>query len=169
MLYTIAVIQGSKMLQNLKVILEKARTSAEVRKFDVNVLVQSRLAPDMFPLVRQVQIACDSIKLGVARVVDQMETVPKHADTETTIDELLTRIQETLDYIATVSPAMFEGASERRVGTPRWEGKTVSGDEFIVQYALPNLYFHITTTYAILRHNGVDVGKQDFLGALPMR
>lgn len=169
MLYTIAVIQGSKMLQNLKVILEKARTSAEVRKFDVNVLVQSRLAPDMFPLVRQVQIACDSIKLGVARVVDQMETVPKHADTETTIDELLTRIQETLDYLATVSPAMFESASERRVGTPRWEGKTVSGDEFIVQYALPNLYFHITTTYAILRHNGVDVGKQDFLGALPMR
>lgn len=169
MLYTIAVIQGSKMLQNLKSILEKAKSNAEARKFDVNVLAQSRLAPDMFPLVRQVQIACDSIKLGVARVVDQMDTVPKHADTETTIDDLISRINDTLDYLASVSPAMFDGASERRVGTPRWDGKTVSGDEFIVQYALPNLYFHITTTYAILRHNGVDVGKQDFLGALPLR
>lgn len=169
MLYTLAVTQGSVMLHNLKAILLKAKANADSRKFDVNVLAQARLAPDMFPLTRQVQIACDSIKLGVARVIDQVDTVPKHADSETTIDELIVRIEQTLTYLASVTPEMFAEASTRRVGTPRWEGKTLSGEEFIVQYALPNLYFHITTTYAILRHNGVDVGKQDYLGALPLK
>ena len=169
MLYTLAVTQGSAMLNNLKALLLKAKANADARKFDVNVLAQSRLAPDMFPLTRQVQIACDSLKLGVARVVDQLETVPKHADTETTIDELIVRIEQTLAYLGSVTPAMFADAASRRVGTPRWDGKTLSGEEFIVQYALPNLYFHITTSYAILRHNGVDVGKQDYLGPLPLQ
>ena len=166
MFYELTVVQFSKALNNLSALLDKGAAQAEAKKFDVAVLLNSRLAPDQFPLIRQVQIACDSAKLGVARLIGEVDAAPKHADTETTLAELQQRIQETLDYLASVSEAQFAGAAERHISQPRWEGKYLLGAEFALQHAVPNVYFHITTAYAILRHNGVDVGKKDFLGPL---
>lgn len=169
MLYDLTVIQFSKMLNNLSAILEKGAEFAEAKKIDVDVLLNSRLAPDQFNLIRQVQIACDTAKLGVARLTDKVESAPKHADTEATLAELQERIQSVLAYLEQVTPEDFANAGTVQVSQPRWEGKYLSGAEFAIQHAIPNLYFHITTTYAILRHNGVPVGKKDYLGAMPYK
>ncbi len=169
MLYALTQVQFQKMLKNLAAILDKAAVHAEAKKFDVAVLLNARLAPDQFPLIRQVQIACDSAKLGVARLIGDVENAPKHDDSETTLPQLQQRITETLAYLASVSEAQFEGAAERHISQPRWEGKYLSGSEFAIEHAIPNVYFHITTAYAILRHNGVDVGKKDYLGPLPYK
>ncbi len=166
MLYQLTQVQFQKMLKNLSVILNKGAAHAEAKKFDVAVLLNARLAPDQFPLIRQVQIACDSAKLGVARLIGEVDAAPKHTDTETTLAELQQRITETLDYLASVTEDQFAGAAERHISQPRWEGKYLFGSEFALQHAIPNVYFHITTAYAILRHNGVDVGKKDFLGPM---
>lgn len=169
MLYELTVVQFSKMLGNLNAILDKGAAFAETKKIDVGVLLNSRLAPDQFNLIRQVQIATDTAKLGVARLTGKVESAPVHADTETTLPELQARIQSVLDYLAQFSPSDFADAAERRVSQPRWEGKYLTGHEFAIQHAIPNLYFHITTAYAILRHNGVDVGKKDYLGQMPYK
>lgn len=169
MLYELTVVQFSKMLKNLSAILDKGEAQANAKKFDVSVLLNSRLAPDQFPLTRQIQIACDTAKIGVARLIGTVDTVPVHADTETTLPELKARIESVLAYLATINPNDFDGAEERHVSQPRWEGKYLTGFEFAIQYAIPNLYFHITTAYAILRHNGVDVGKKDYLGEMPYK
>lgn len=166
MLYQLTQVQFQKMLKNLAVILNKGAAHAEAKKFDVAVLLNARLAPDQFPLIRQVQIACDSAKLGVARLIGELDQAPKHDDSETTLAQLQQRITETLEYLASVSEAQFAGAAERHISQPRWEGKYLLGSEFALQHAIPNVYFHITTAYAILRHNGVDVGKKDFLGPM---
>lgn len=166
MLYALTQVQFQKMLKNLSAMLDKAAAHAETKKFDVAVLLNARLAPDQFPLIRQVQIACDSAKIGVARLIGEVDAAPKHDDSETTLAELKQRITETLDYLASVTEAQFAGAAERHISQPRWEGKYLFGAEFALQHAVPNVYFHITTAYAILRHNGVDVGKKDFLGPL---
>lgn len=167
MLYELTAVQFSKMLGNLNLILDKAAVFAESKKINVEVLLNSRLAPDQFHLIRQVQIACDTAKLGVSRLTGK--TAPVHADDETTLAELKTRIQEVITYLNSFTPEDFSGAKERQVSQPRWEGKYLTGFEFAIEHAIPNIYFHITTTYAILRHNGVDLGKKDFLGAMPYK
>ena len=167
MLYEITVPQFKKMLQNLSTVLDKGAKYAETKKVDVEVLLNARLAPDQFNLIRQVQIACDTAKLGASRLTGK--EAPVHEDTEKTLPELKARIDKTLSYLDTLSAKDFAGAEERRVSQPRWEGKYLNGFEFATQHALPNLYFHISTAYSILRNNGVDVGKKDYLGEMPFK
>ena len=167
MLYDITVNQYSKMLGNLSAILDKAAEFATAKKFNVDVLLNSRLAPDQFNFIRQVQIACDSAKFGAARICGK--EAPSHPDTETTLDELKARIKTVQDYLASFTQADFVGAEERHVSQPRWEGKYLTGKEYVIHHAVPNIYFHTTTAYAILRHNGVDIGKKDYLGELPFK
>jgi hypothetical protein len=159
--------QFAKTLTNLAVILDKAQKNADARKFDVGILLQSRLAPDMFHLVRQVQIATDTAKFGVAKLcgVD----APKWEDNETTLADLKARIHKAIDYIQSATPAQFSGWETRKTLNPRREGKYLPGDEYLYQYVIPNFFFHVTTAYAILRHNGVDIGKNDFLGEIQYR
>lgn len=167
MLYDIIVPQFSKMLNNLNHILDKGAASAEARKFEVDVLLNARLAPDQFNLIRQVQIACDTAKLGAARLAGK--DAPVHEDKEKTLPELKARIEDVIKYLATFKPEDFQGAHERKISQPRWEGKYLTGAEYAVQHSIPNIYFHITTAYAILRNNGVDVGKKDYLGEMPFK
>jgi hypothetical protein len=167
MLYELTVPQFSKMLRNLKVILDKGAGHAETKKYEVSVLLQSRLAPDQFNLIRQVQIACDTAKLCVSRLTGK--DAPVNDDKEMSLLELKSRIDQTLSYLHTFSAADFNGAEEKRVSHPRWDGKYLLGTEFVMQHALPNIYFHITTAYSILRHNGVDIGKKDYLGEMPFK
>lgn len=167
MLYEITVPQFSKMLLNLNIILDKAAQHAEAKKFEVDILLNSRLAPDQFNLIRQVQIACDTAKLAASRLTGK--DAPVHEDNEKTLSDLRARIQQTVSYLHNFTAKDFQGSEEKRITQPRWEGKYLLGLEFATQHALPNLYFHITTAYAILRHNGVDVGKKDFLGEMPYK
>ncbi len=169
MFYELTVVQFSKMLRNLSAILDKGASFAESKKIDAGVLLNARLAPDQFNLIRQVQIACDTAKLGAARLAGTVDTAPKHADTESTLPELQERIQSVLTYLESFKESDFAEAASIQVSQPRWEGKYVTGYEFAVQHAIPNLYFHITTAYAILRHNGVEVGKKDYLGPMPYK
>lgn len=153
-------------LSCLSALLEKGLAHATARKFDPAVLVNSRLAPDMFPLSRQVQIACDVAKNSVARLAG-LEP-PRFEDTEKTIEELRARIARTIDYLKGVPSNAFEGAEDRDVRVPSGPDKFLEfkGLELVQRWAIPNVFFHISTTYAILRHNGVDIGKRDFLGNL---
>ncbi|RYE57774.1 MAG: DUF1993 domain-containing protein [Sphingobacteriales bacterium] len=167
MLYAITVTQYRKMLDNLSSFLDKAAQFAETKKIDVDVLLNSRLAADQFNFIRQVQIACDTAKFGAARLTGK--EAPSHPDTEKTLEELKARIKKVQEYLDTFSTEDFDGAEDRHVSQPRWEGKYISGLEFAFQHSIPNLYFHITTAYSILRHNGVDVGKKDFLGQIPYK
>jgi uncharacterized protein len=166
MIYDLTVVQFSKMLKNLSAILEKGAGYAESKKIDMEVLLNSRLAADQFNLIRQVQIACDTAKIGVARLAVKADLVPKHEDNEKTLAELLTRINSVVDYLATFTADDLKQAMTIQVTQPRWQGKTMSGYDFTIQYVIPNVYFHITTAYSILRNNGVDVGKKDYLGGL---
>lgn len=167
MFYELTVQQYTKTLRNLLAILDKADKHAEAKKIDFIVFLNSRLAPDQFDLTRQIQIACDSAKIGTARLAGKEP--PAHADTEKTLAEIKARIESTIAYLGTVSAKDLSGASERRISMPRWEGKSLTGVEFLTQYNLPNFYFHITTAYAILRHNGVELGKRDYLGEMPYK
>jgi len=167
MYFDLTVTQFIKMLQNLDSILESAAAFADAKKIDVEVLLNSRLAPDQFNFIRQIQITCDTAKLGVARLTGK--EAPKHDDSEKTLGELKTRVSETINYLKTFSPKDFEGTSERKVTTPRWEGKWLSGNEFANQHTIPNFYFHFTTAYSILRHNGVEIGKKNYLGDMPFK
>lgn len=167
MFYTITVTQYQKTLASLSGLLDKAAEYAEGKKIDVAVLLNSRLAADQFNLIRQVQIACDTAKFGAARLCGK--EAPSHPDNETTLPELQARIKAVQTYLGSFTAADFVGAEERHISQPRWEGRYLTGLEFMVQHSIPNLYFHITTAYSILRHNGVDVGKKDFLGAMPYK
>ena len=169
MMYPVVVTQFSKMLGNLARILDKASAHAQAKKFDIDVLLQSRLSPDQFNLMRQIQVACDTAKLAAARLADKEQDVPAHADDEKNLAEITARIDSVIAYLGSFKAADFDGAAQRRITQPRWQGKSLSGDEFLIQHAVPNLYFHITTAYAILRHNGIEVGKMDFLGELPFQ
>ena len=169
MLHDLTVVQFSKMLKNLSAILGKSAEFAESKKIDMEVLLNSRLAPDQFNLTRQIQIACDTAKIGVARLAGKADDAPKHEDTETTVGELKTRINEVVDYISGFSADDLADAATLHISQPRWKGQYVTGYEFAIQHAIPNIYFHITTAYAILRHNGVAVGKKDYLGAMPYK
>jgi len=166
-LYESTVPQFKKMLANLDHWLEAAIAHAEKKSFDPNVLASARLVPDQYPLTRQVQSACDQAKLGMARLLGK--EAPKHADTEQTIGELRARIHTCTEFLDTLKPAEFAGNEERLVTLPFLEGKTILGSDYITEFVFPNFYFHITTAYSILRHNGVPLGKLDFIGSLKLR
>jgi hypothetical protein len=150
-------------LGNLSGVLEKGVAYAQHRKFEPAVLLAARLAPDMFPLTRQVQIACDIAKNAVARLTAQEP--PRFPDTETSFEELHARIARTVDYLKSIPPDALEGAETREIKFTAGE-RTLEfkGLHFLQQWAIPNVLFHATTAYAILRHNGVELGKRDFLG-----
>ena len=167
MLYHLTVKQFAKVLGNLDKILDKAAKNAESRKFDVSVLLNARLAPDQFNFIRQVQIATDTAKFGAARLAGK--EAPTHDDKEATIAELKVRIASVIQYLGTFSSQDFQDVSTRRVTTPRWEGKYMLGSDYAAEHVLPNFYFHVSTAYAILRHNGVDIGKADYLGELSFK
>ncbi len=167
MFYEITITQFVKMLNNLSTFMEKGVQFAETKKFDVEVLLNGRLAPDQFNLIRQVQIACDTAKLGASRLTGK--EAPSHADTEKTLPELKARIQSTIAYLQSFSPNDYVEAASRKISQPRWEGQWLTGEEFAIHHMIPNFYFHLTTAYAILRHNGVDVGKKDYLGMMPFK
>ena len=159
--------QFAKMLRNLDNCLEKATAYAKTKSFEVDVLAQARLAPDQYPLARQIQVACDAAKFGAAYLSGK--EAPKHPDTEKTIPELRQRLQTCISYLETIKESDLAGCDERKIA-PAWlHGKWLRGDQYLVQGALPNFYFHVTTAYAILRNNGVNVGKMDYMGSLPVR
>ena len=166
-LYEASVPQLKKMLDNLGKWLETAASHAQKKSFDPNSLLTARLAPDQYPLVRQIQSACDGAKLAAARLTGK--EAPKHADTEQTMDEIRARIHACTAYLDTFKAADFAGAETRTIELPFLEGKVLSGNEYLFAMVLPNFYFHVTTAYAILRHNGVDIGKRDFIGSLELR
>ncbi len=165
---TISMYQASvpvliRTLSNLVGILEKGAKYAETKKIDPSVLVNSRLSPDMFPLFRQVQIASDIAKRGAAQLAGV--EAPKFEDNETTFPELIGRIQKTISYLDTFKSEQIDGSEERTI-TLQMRDNTLSfqGMPFLLYFVLPNVYFHVTTAYDILRHCGVELGKQDFLG-----
>lgn len=150
-------------LGNLARWLDKAEASAEARKFDATVLLGVRLAPDMLPLLKQIQIACDTCKFAVARLAGV--EAPKFDDSEASFAELRERVRKTVDYLQSVPAAQIDGSEEREISVPRRAGPLLmKGEAYLKHYALPNFFFHVTTTYALLRHNGVELGKSDFLG-----
>jgi hypothetical protein len=159
-----AVVSGTRALRNLDAMLDKAAAFCEAKKIDPAVLLQSRLAPDMFPLVRQAQLVCDFAKGPVARLSGTEN--PKHEDSETTFEGLKARIAKTLEFVRSVPASAFEGAEDRDIviqaGPRTLEFK---GLPYLLGFALPNLNFHATTAYAILRHNGVELGKADYIGS----
>lgn len=162
-----SILEMKKLLGQLDRCIDKAVAYAATRKFDPNVLVQARLAPDMFPFVRQVQATCDQAKYAASRCAGR--DTPSHPDTEQTMDDLKKRIATVIGYLSEFSEQDFAGAGDRTVTTPRWEGKSLAAVDYFLEHAQPNFFFHLTTAYAILRHNGVDVGKRDYLGQLTWR
>ncbi len=166
-IYALTVLQFVKMLTNLQALLDKAAAHADVKKFDVQVLLEARLAPDQFNFVRQIQIACDTAKLGASRLTGL--EAPSHTDSEKTLPELRARIQSTIVYLQGLKDKDYQEANARHISQPRWEGQYLTGEEYVLHHVIPNFYFHITTAYSILRHNGVDVGKKDYLGKMPYR
>ena len=154
--------QYARMLNNLDTCLQAAVKYAEEKKFDPEVFTQARLAPDQYALVQQVQSACDAAKYAAAYLSGQ--TAPSHPDTEKTVAELRARIAKARDYVAGFEESDFAGGGERRVAPAWMQGKSVGGDAYLTRIATPNFYFHVTTAYAILRHNGVSLGKADFIG-----
>ena len=155
----------AKMLQNLEQWMDKASAYAKSKSFEVDVLAQSRLAPDQYSFIRQVQSACDQAKYAAAYLSGKQ--APSHPDTEQTFAELRERIQKCLSFLDTVQAKDFVGAEERKVSPPWLGGRWLRGDDYLASVAIPNFFFHVTTAYAILRHNGVDLGKMDYVGSLP--
>lgn len=159
--------QMRKQLAQLDLWLDKADAAAKTRSFNADAFLQCRLAPDQFALVRQLQIVCDTARQAASRLTGKpLEAQP---DTETTIDEVRARMHATLAYLDGLTAADFAGAATREITQPRWEGKTMTGADYFVEHALPNFYFHLTHAYALLRANGVPLGKRDYLGALTQR
>jgi hypothetical protein len=151
------------MLTNLSAILDKAVSYAQAKKIDPAVLLAARLAPDMFPLSRQVQLASDFAKNSTARLAGQ--DPPRFADEEQTFEDLKARIARTLDFLKTVPAAALEGAEDRDIRVPlRDRALEMKGLPFLQRFALPNFFFHVTTAYALLRNAGVEIGKRDYLG-----
>jgi hypothetical protein len=164
-IYSASVPVFQQMLRSLDGLLSKAEAQAEAGKFDESAFLQARLFPDMFPLLRQVQIAADFAKSVSARLAG--EEPPSYEDNETSFVELHARIARTQAYIAGLDPAKFEGAQKREIvlrpGTPK--ERRFNGQAYLLHYGLPQFFFHVTTAYALLRHNGVAVGKLDYMGA----
>jgi hypothetical protein len=162
-MYTASVPLFQHMLRNLVHILEKGEANAQARKFDPSVLATARLAPDMLPFTRQVLIACDAAKLCAARI-SGLEA-PKFEDKETTFEELKERIRKTMAWLETVPASALDGTEDKEITFPvgRETKRTMTAQAYLTTWALPNFFFHVTTAYDILRHNGVDLGKPDYL------
>jgi uncharacterized protein len=163
-MYYQVISQCTQSLKNLETCLDKAEQHAAAKNFDAGVLMTSRLAPDMKDFVYQVQSACDYVKAGAAWLSGQ--TPPRHEDNEQTIDELRARIRKTIAFAESVKEAQYAGATERKVKLSWAPGKIIGGEDYLLQMTIPNTFFHVAMAYAILRHNGVDVGKMDFLGPI---
>ncbi len=165
-MYEACVKPGIRMMDNLAAVLEKAARHAEARKIDPEVFAGARLAPDMFPLARQVQIASDSVKIGAARIAGI--DAPAFEDNEKTLAELVARAKKTSAWLGTLKPQQFEGTEDRTVvWKTRSTERSMQGLNYLLHQMLPNLHFHCTTAYDILRHNGVELGKMDYLGSTP--
>lgn len=165
-MYAASIPVFQRALRHLAAILSKAAADAEARKFDPAVLVNARLAPDMLPLSRQIQIATDTAR-GVAARLAGLER-PVVPDTESSLDDLQKRIASTLDYLGSVTSAQIDGSEDREITVPQRSGDIkLPGIQYLLNFAHPNFWFHVTTAYAILRHNGVEIGKLDFLGPAP--
>src|SRR6266478_9943913 len=163
-MYYQVVSQCVQSLKNVEGLLDKADQVASAKQFDVRVLLNGRLAPDMKPMIYQVQSACDYVKAAAAWLSGQ--TPPKHEDNEQTIDEVRARIRKTVAFAESVTEAQYAGAAERKVSLSWAPGKVLGGEDYLLQMTIPNVYFHIVMAFAILRHNGVDIGKMDFLGPM---
>lgn len=162
-MYAASVPPIIRSLINLRSILEKAVTYAEAKKIDPSVLINARLYPDMLPLSRQVQIATDVAKGAVSRLAG-LEP-PKYEDNESTFPELLARLDKTIALLESFKPEQMDGSEDKTIILPMHERTvTFKGLPYLLDFVLPNVYFHVTTAYAILRHNGVEIGKKDFLG-----
>ncbi len=166
---TISMYQSSipvfiRNLENLSTILKKAETHAEAKKIDQSVLLNARLFPDMFPLVRQVQIVSDAVKAGAARLAEV--EVPTYSDTEASFAELQERISKTVKFLQSLKADQVDGKEELKISyVQRNKESNFIGQPYLLNYVLPNLYFHISIAYAILRHSGVEIGKRDYLGS----
>ena len=166
-LYESTVPVFVKYLHGVERWLDKAVAHATQKKFDPNVFMQMRLAPDQFPFVRQVQSACDCAKWVASKLSGQQ--APSHPDTETTIAELRTRLKTAIDYLETVESKHFEGAEDRLCQHSWMQGKSLRGVDYVKEFGWPNFFFHVTSAYQILRHNGVELGKMDYLGKLSLQ
>jgi hypothetical protein len=158
------VLEIKKQIGLVGAWLDKAAAHASAKKFDANTLLQARLSPDMLPFARQVQIACDNAKYIASRLAGK--DAPAHPDTEQTFDDLRKRLATTTAYLDTFKPEDFAGVESRKISLPMWEGKSMTALDYFIEFAQPNFSFHLTMTYAILRHNGVELGKRDFIGSL---
>ena len=164
-MYQASAPRFANILKNLSAILDKAQAHCEAKKIDPLAITSFRLFPDMFPLSRQIQIATDTAKGAIARLAGV--EIPKYEDTEQTFAELKARIAKTVDFVASVPPARIEGAADKDIAMKIAGKDTVlKGAQYLLGHAYPNFYFHCTTAYNILRHNGIEVGKRDFLGAV---
>ena len=163
-LYDSAVPAYLQILGSISGILKKAEAHVEAKKIDPNALLGARLYPDMLPLMRQVQLVTDFAAKGCARLT--ASDIPVTPDTETSFAELQTRLAKTIDYVKGFTPARFEGAETREISFPAGPNKTMTfnGQQFLSNFSLPNFYFHAATTHGLLRHNGVEIGKADFMG-----
>jgi hypothetical protein len=162
-MYQASVPRFANILGNLSNILDKAQAHVDARKLDAAVLPNYRLFPDMLPMTTQVQIACDAAKGVVARLAGV--EIPVYEDNEKTLADLKARVAKTIAFIQTVTPAQIDGTEDKEIVIKRGDKEThYTGMQFLLGHALPNFYFHVTTTYDILRHNGVEIGKRDYLG-----
>jgi hypothetical protein len=163
--FELTVAQFTRSLEALKGNLHKGQSFCEAKKIDFSVLMQSRLAPDMYPLVKQIQMVTDNAKLCVSRLTST--TAPKWEDNEVNFQDVLNRMDKALTFLAGFKAEQFIGYEKIKAEFPWYPGFHLNGREYLVQFALPNFYFHLTAAYAILRHCGVNLGKADFLGPLP--
>ena len=162
-MYQASVPRFINILGNLSLILDKAQAHADAKKLDPAALTTSRLFPDMLPMSAQVQIACDAAKGAAARLAGV--DIPVFEDTEKTLAELKTRIEKTIAFLRTIEPVQIDGTEEKDIVIKRGDKETrYKGMQFLLGHAAPNFYFHVTTTYNILRHNGVEIGKRDYIG-----
>lgn len=162
-MYQASVPRLVNILHNLEKILDKAQEHVEIKKIDIASIIDFRLSPDMFSLVRQVQIACETAQGVVARLAGV--EIPASEDNERNIRELKQRIAKTIAFIEGFSPEQIDGTEDKPIVTKRHDKEThYKGMQFLLGHAIPNVYFHVTTTYNILRHNGVEIGKRDYLG-----
>jgi len=166
-MYLDTFVQMKKMLGQLELWAAKATEHATAKSFSPDLYLGFRLAPDQFAFARQVQVACDTAKLGAARLTGK--EAPKHDDSEKTLAELVERARSTIAWLDSLTAADFDGAATRVISQPRWEGKTMTGADYFLQHVVPNFFFHLSQSYAILRHNGVALGKRDYLGPLTMQ
>jgi hypothetical protein len=166
-MYTETFSQFKKQLGQLDKWLSTAAEHAKSKNFDADVFPTLRLAPDQFPLARQIQIACDTVKLSVNYLTGK--PVQSQEDTEKTIPELQARVQSIIALLEGLTAKDFDGAATRVVSQPRWKGEWMTGADYFIEHTVPNFFFHLTTSYAILRHNGVAIGKRDYLGVQSKR